>query len=278
MTVSGRFIDLARQMSAGLKAPRVREFILPPKRPPGAKQCEFCALELDDGSVGLTYVSLGDTLPAMQDAVRPADLAGVSAIALAEGYAKDDPVSRALGFAAINALSQAVFAKAGWLPDEAADSLGALKPQAGERIGMVGLFPPLVPAVTRAKASLTVLEMRADLAGEHDGFRVTLDPEDMVACQKVVSTCTIMLNHTVDAVLAACRGASYLAIVGPTAGCIPDPLFEGGVKALGGRRITDLAGFREALRAGDKWGDFACKYSIFAWDYPGLEALLARIP
>ena len=277
MTISSRFIDLARQMSDRLNAPRVREFILPPKRPPGAKQCEFCALELDDGSVGLTYVSLGDTLPVMQDAVRPADLTGLSALSLAEGYAKDDPASRAVGFAAINALSQAVFAKAGWLPDEAADSLGAVKPQAGERIGMVGLFPPLVPSIIQAKASLTVLEMRADLAGDHDGFRVTLNPRDLADCRKVVSTCTIMLNHTVDAVLAACRGAGYLAIVGPTAGCIPDPLFDNGVKALGGRRVTDLGGFRETLRAGGKWGDFACKYSIFADDYPGLAALLERI-
>ena len=276
-SVAHRYGALAGDISAALATPKIRAFHLPPKRPPGVKQCEFCALELDDGSIGLTYVSLGDTVAVMQDLVNPADLAGRPALAVAEGYARDDAVSRALGFAAINALSQALFAKAGWQPDEAADSLGELKPQAGERIGMVGLFPPLVPSITAARADLTVLEMRADLAGRRDGFRVTLNPAEMADREKVVSTCTIMLNHTVDAVLAACRGARYLAIVGPTAGCIPDPLFDHGVKALGGRRITDGAGFRDALLAGGKWGEFACKYSIFADSYPGVDSLLRRV-
>lgn len=275
-TIAGQFTALAGRIASALGNPRVRAFHLPPKRPPGVKQCEFCALELEDGAIGLTYVSLGDTLPLMQDAVRPEDLAGLPALALAEGFARDDAVSRAIGFAAVNALSQALFAKAAWHPDDAADSLGEVKPSAGEHIGMVGLFPPLVPSITRAKARLTVLEMRADLAGEHDGYRVTLDPRDMAACDKVVSTCTIMLNHTVDGVLAACRGARYLAIIGPTAGCLPDPLFAAGVTALGGRLVTDPAGFRDALLAGGKWGEHARKYSIFARDYPGLEDLLAR--
>ena len=35
----------------------------------------------------------------------------------------------------------------------------------GDRVGMVGLFPPLVSRVLETGASLTVLELRADLAG-----------------------------------------------------------------------------------------------------------------
>jgi uncharacterized protein (DUF4213/DUF364 family) len=85
-----------------------------------------------------------------------------------------------------------------------------------------------------------------------------------------------MLNDTLDGVLAACRHARYLAIVGPTAGCLPDPLFARGVDAIGGRRVVDANGFRDAFRRGEKWGAFATKYVIARQAYPGVDWLLDR--
>jgi uncharacterized protein (DUF4213/DUF364 family) len=141
---------------------------------------------------------------------------------------------------------------------------------------MIGLFRPLVARINEAGARLTVLELRPELAGDHEGCRVTLDPADLATCDKVVSTCTVLLNDTLDGVLAACRRAHCFAIVGPTAGCVPDPLFARGVDAIGGRRVIDAQGFREAFRNGEKWGPFATKYVITRQDYPGVDALLER--
>ncbi len=275
--VASLFVSLAERISTRLRVPRVRTLHLPPKKPDGTRRAEFCALELDDGSIGLTYVCLGDTLQSMRASFGADDIKGQTAISVARGYGKDDPVARAIGFAAINALSQQLFARASWLPVDAADSLGQLQPRPGEHVGMVGLFPPLLSRITEAKARLTVLEIDPELAGTRDGYRVTLDPEDMLGCTKVVSTCAVLLNDTLDAVLEACHGAGYLAIVGPTAGCIPDPLFAKGVSHVGGRRIIAPEGFAEAIRQGRKWGEFSCKYSIAPQDYPGLAALLAKI-
>ncbi|MFO1363453.1 MAG: DUF364 domain-containing protein [Burkholderiales bacterium] len=81
---------------------------------------------------------------------------------------------------------------------------------------------------------------------------------------------------TLDAVLAACRRARHFAIVGPTAGCLPDPLFARGVDSVGGRRVLDAAGFLRAFRSGEKWGSCAGKYVIARQDYPGLDWLLER--
>jgi hypothetical protein len=93
----------------------------------------------------------------------------------------------------------------------------------------------------------------------------------------VVSTCTVMLNDTLDAMLAACRTARQFSIVGPTAGCIPDPLFALGVDAIGGRRVVDTEGFRDAFCNGKRWGSFTCNYVIVRQDYPGIDRLLERI-
>ena len=95
---------------------------------------------------------------------------------MAQDFAAADPVARTLGMAAVNALSQSLFTHAGWQPSASGDPLGAIDPQPGEHIGMIGLFAPLVPAILNAGARLTVLELKPELVREEGALRVTLDP------------------------------------------------------------------------------------------------------
>ena len=273
--ITDLYVALAERIAERLGSPRVRALHLPPAD--SLKHAEFCALELEDGSIGLSYALLGAAEPLLRARPDKNAYAGMEAAALARGFAGKDPAARALGFAAINALTQQLFTRAGWTPPEGGGSLGDIAPASGEHIGMIGLFPRLVPRVIEARARLTVLELRPELAREYAKFRVTLDPAELASCDKVVSTCTVMLNDTLDAVLAACRNARHFAIVGPTAGCIPDPLFSLGVDSIGGRRVVDAEGFRDALRSGEKWGAYASKYVIARRDYPGVDWLLDRI-
>jgi hypothetical protein len=275
-TIAALYVALAERIAARLGSPRVRALHLPPGQAATVKDAEFCAIELEDGSFGFSYVLVGAVEPLLRVYPAAGRFAGMEAALLARGFGGKDPAAKALGFAAINALSQCLFSRANWVPAAAGDSLGAIEPKSGEHIGMIGLFPPLVSRVNEAGARLTVLELRPELAGEHADFRVTLDPADLATCDKVVSTCTVMLNDTLDAVLAACRNAGHFAIVGPTAGCLPDPLFGRGVDTIGGRRVVDAKGFRDAFCRGEKWGSFARKYVITRPDYPGLDWLLDR--
>jgi len=271
------YLELAEQISARLGSPRVRALHLPLLEGAPGKDAEFCALELEDASVGFSFMRIDDTERLLRASAAAARCSGATALDLARGYAQNDPATKALGFAAINALSQALFSRAGWTPSETGDALGQLEPRKGEHIGMIGFFRPLVGRITEAGARLTVLELRPDLAGEHEGFRVTLAPGELADCGKVVSTCTVMLNDTLDAVLAACRQARHFAIIGPTAGCLPDPLFERGVDHIGGRRVVDVEGFRKAFCAGEKWGGYTSKYAIARSEYPGIAELLLRV-
>jgi uncharacterized protein len=274
--ITDLYVALAGRIAARLGNPRVRALHLPPPEAE-PKDAEFCALELEDGSIGFSFLKLGTIERDLRSHPDLAAYAGMEALALARGYAGEDPADKALGFAAINALSQQLFSRANWTPPAAGDSLGEIEPKSGEHIGMIGLFRPLIAHVNEAGARLTVLELRPELAGEHENYRVTLDPAGLASCDKVVSTCTVMLNDTLDAVLAACRNARHIAIVGPTAGCVPDPLFDRGVDTIGGARVVDTEGFRDAFCQGKKWGSFAGKYVIARQDYPGVDWLLERI-
>lgn len=296
--------------TAGQPIPRVRALHLPPPEAAASKNGEFCALELDDGALGISYVLLDDTLQRLIDSGDGGGIVGMDALELAREFAVQRPdtergdggggagardtgagdagagnmrvgkagaasvaaqaLRRTLGFAACNALSRTVMERIGFAPPRATDSIGGIAPQAGDHVGMVGLFSPLLKQVTAAGARLTVIELNPDYAGHYDGYRVTLDAAELEACNKVLSTSTILLNQTVDDMLAHCRRAERIVLIGPSAGCLPDPLFARGVTVVGGSWVTDRAGFIDALRRCDSWSAFAYKFALTAADWPGL--------
>lgn len=268
-------LSLLERLAALGPLPRVKRLHLPPPAADGTRDGEFCALELDDGSLGLSFVLLGDTLARLR-ANDGEGIAGLPALDLARWYLAGEGAQRALGFAAVNALTRHLFDRAGYVPPPARGSIGDLDLAPGDHVGMVGLFPPLVKQVLETGARLTVIELREDLAGMREGWRVSLDPADLDACNKVLSTSTVLLNDTLEAILSHCRGARRVSLVGPGAGCLPDPLFARGVTLLGGSWIVDAEGFQRALASGVSWSPFARKVAIAREGYPGVDALIAR--
>lgn len=244
-------------------------------RPPvferGRTHAEFFAVELDDGSIGLGYALLDGISARLHAHDAGTLLAGTPALDAARGYLASDPLHRALGLATINALSAAALRRLGWRAPDATDSIGGIDPRPGQRIGMVGWFPPLVRRIAGTGASLVVVEIDPTLAGVHDGVEVTLDPGALGDCDTVLSTTTPLLNHTLDAVLDACPSGARVVLIGPTGGCLPQPLFARGVDALGGTEVTDRAGFVEALRRGEPWGRYVRKTLVDAREPPPLR-------
>jgi uncharacterized protein (DUF4213/DUF364 family) len=276
MSFAAEYLAQLEAFAARSPLPRVRALHLPPPQPIADNKGEFCALELEDGSLGLSYVLLGDTLARLRDGTDGLGLAGADALAVARRYASADFYGKTIGFAAANALTRCLFDRAGFRPEDSADSIGEMNPQPGEQIGMIGLFRPLLKRILDSGARLTVVELKAELAGDAEGYRVTLDADELAACSKVVSTSTLLLNDTLDRMLDCCRNAKWFAMVGPSAGCLPDALFARGVTLLGGSWIRDREGFIAALKSGEPRSEFAGKFVLTAESYPGFEALLAR--
>ena len=283
MTIALEVLALLEKALGGAPVPRVRALHLPPAPWSGKREGEFGALELDDGSLGLSYVLLSGSLDRLAGdartaggpdrAGRHAGFAGANALEVARLWANADAALRTIGFAAVNALTRHLLDRAGFVPPDATDSIGGLAPQPGEHIGMIGYFPPLVQRVTASGARLTVLELRTDLEGPREGFHITLDARKLEACDKVLSTSTVLLNDTLDDVLSHCAGARAFAMIGPGASCLPDPLFARGVTLLGGVWIEDGAAFKAALADGTPWGRHARKFALARDDYPGAAAL-----
>jgi uncharacterized protein len=274
---TGDYFAQLERLAQRAPLPHVKALHVPPEPAPGAPRGEFCALELDDGSLGLSFVLLGDTLARLRERGAAADLAGADALAVARRLLAAEGPQRTIGFAAANAITRWLFDRAGFVPDASVDSLGALDPQPGERIGMIGLFTPLLPRVLASGAELVVVELKPELAGARDGYRVTLDADELRRCDKVVSTGTLVLNDTLDAMLARCTQARWVALIGPTMGCLPDALFARGVTLVGGSWVLDGPAYVDALRRGEVRRGLSRKMALTRDTYPGFERLLAAV-
>jgi uncharacterized protein len=261
--------------------PKVRRLHIPP-RPgePGEHDAEFCAIELDDGAFGLSYLLLGDTLDRMlarHGSDRRNALTGTDPMALAQRLADGDEVERAVALAAINALTDSVWRRVGYSPPPAGNSLGdvVLGPQ--DHLGMIGFFPPLVRRIDEAGGRLTVVEMNAEMvARQQERFpqvRITLDRAELAPCNTVVGTSTMLLNGSLDQMLAAAPNAARFAVIGPSAGLWPDPLFERGVTLLGGTQVVDGQAFAEAMAAGQSWSSASRKFAIAREGWPGWRSV-----
>lgn len=256
--------------------PRIRALHVPPPPADGSRRGEFAALELDDGSVGLAYVLLGDTLARLRLGESP-PLAGLPALQLAQALAGPAGVERTLAWAAAQALAASLMRRAGWAPPPATDSLADLTPGPGDHIGLVGLFGPLMPRLVASGARITVVELRSEWAGRHEGYEVTLDTTALRACNKVLATGALLINDTLESVLAHTSSAARVALVGPSVGGLPDALFAHGVHVLGGTWVEEPAAFVRALAAGQERGTSARKFTLAREQWPGWRALLARL-
>ncbi len=275
-------VDLVAQLEAiaqFLPPPRIARLHVP-AYPGAAAQCSaaFCAVELEDGAFGLSYLLLGDTLRGwVTPDGRTQPLAGSDPLAVARGFVTGTGFARAIALACINALTDSAWRRSGYTPPAAGNSLGDIQLGATDHLGMIGFFPPLVRQVQATGARLTVVELdEATIQRQQErfpGVTITLERSALAPCNVVVGTSTMLLNDTLDAMLAAAPSARRFAVIGPSAGLWPDALFARGVTLLGGTRIVDGAGFAAAIASGASWSGSARKFALSADTWPGWQAV-----
>ncbi len=265
--------EAALRIDAALGPARVARAVLPPLAEQPGKEGEFCAVQLDCGSVGLAFTLIEGTLATLH---ARGQSRGRAAAELVRGYAEGDMAERTLGLATINALTRRLHDRAGYAPDGSVDSFGALELAAGDRLGMIGHFTPLIRQARDLGVPVTVLELKPELVREEPGLIVTLDPARLAGCDKIVTTSTLLLNDTLEAVSALWRGARAVAMVGPSAGCPPDPLFAAGVTTVGTAWVEDAEDFLARVAEGARWGASSRKVTLTPQQYPGFDALLEK--
>lgn len=245
-------------------------------RPDADRDAEFGLVALRGGAAGLYYAWLGDSQATMRRDLEPGALAARGTAALLRLFLGDTDAERSIGLAVISAVTDALFRQAGYAPPGAADSLGSLALAAGDRLGMVGNFPPLVRRARALGVDVHVVERKRHMLKREPGLEVTLDPDVLRTCNKIICTGATLLNDSLEAMLGYFPSAARVVLLGPTVGFFPDPLFARGIDAAGGTRVLDARAAGARLAAGGKLGDSAVRTLVERAGYPGFDELLER--
>ena len=278
MSIADDYMELVETIGAALVLPPVQALHIGPSRASLKSGNKFAAMVLADGTVGLTYTALDDVWSALQDPAKTHSLVGTTPLRTARLYANDALWERCLGMAGVNAISQFLLKQSGYALDTMGKTVDQLALENNDHVGMVGFFPSLVEQIRSRGLALTVLELDEQWLQCEGNFEVTLDPRRLHACNKIICTGTTLVNHTIDSVLGDCEGAEQVIVVGPTCGCLPDPLFERGVHALGGSGIPDSHAFLKRWGAEEKWRETVQRYVVRNDEhYPGYHALVAAV-
>ncbi len=257
MAMKDEFRKIVTTLAERFTLPPIEKMFFPPLYAGGQpRNAEFMAMGLEGGAAGISFVLTGDKAAASEyNQLRPELFIGKDPVLFALEFGSDDPVKEMISLAAINAISHYAMDKMNMVVDTTSDSLGLLDLCASDRIGMVGLFMPLMAEIKKTGAELLVLEKKGELIKKFPHLNITLDPSELKNCNKILCTSTTVLNNSLDEIMAHCDSGAFVSIVGPTAGYFPDPVFARGVDVVGGRMVTDSDAFFKLLERGKKWGD-----------------------
>jgi uncharacterized protein (DUF4213/DUF364 family) len=266
---------LIERIETALKPPAIKEVLLPIAAPLIGESDEFGFVVLEDGSVGPFYVCLGDTYVGVAEFMSRQGGGGLDTISVARGVGSGRLAESALGLGAFNALSQHLMRRAGFDPKAVGKGAEA-EEKAVLHVGMVGYFRPLTERLLARGLRVTVIEKLPQRVPADRGVEVFRSPAALAGCDRVLCTASVLINGSIDSILAACSGRVPVEVIGPSASGLPDPLFERGVVSMGGVVIEDAARLKEAMAEGKSWRAVGRKYQLTPAYYPGAAELIAH--
>ena len=165
-------------------------------------------------------------------------------------------IRRAVGVAAINALAALCWERCPPRDMQlrtGIDAYDAAQIQPRDSVAVIGAFAPFLKSLKRARQNFIVLEMDpATLKPDEIPYFRPADQAATVlpSADVVLITGTTLVNDTLEGLLASCRPAARVVVVGPTVGLLPGAFLRRGVDVLGGIRVTAPDAFLDVLAEG----------------------------
>lgn len=216
----------------------------------------FTGVVLSDGSGGVAYTP-PEAIQRASTRILKSQRPAYRGLPVSEviGPAQPGPFAHVIRLATLNALSARLFQGRRYtvLPD------GGLTDYfpwlfTGRRVCLVGAIIPLLKRIDAlGAAEVMVIDKKKETRAEATlGNFVPVGQAGvaLAACQTAIFTGASVANGSVAELLAAVPREAAVAIVGPTAGFVPDPLFQRGVALVGTAIVTDGERALEILAEG----------------------------
>lgn len=188
--------------------------------------------ELDDGSVGVSYVLRSGLPPECGAFGFARELIGKSAWEAARLFIDGtDNIQRSVGDCVLIAASQQLDG----IEDDKKEAFFGIEPCPEDTVGMIGLISPVAKSLEGKVGRLMVFdEGISEYYGTEKVLPMRRQQELLPLCNKVIITGSSTINGSIDGLLSMCGNADEIVMVGSST-----PMFAEGWKGTG---VTALAG------------------------------------
>ena len=206
----------------------------------------FVGVKLSNGCAGVAYTP-PDIIRSAGNRIlkeRTPIIRGVNAARIAAGHVPG-PFANVIRLATLNALSAPFFENGRYEIDTSGDLSGVPSLFRGRRICLVGAIIPLLKRIKQLEpADVAIIDRKQETREEAEaGYGRFVSPEQMretlAKCETAVFTGATIANGTIGQLLDAVPDRAAIAIVGPSAGFVPDPLFRRRVAMVGTVVVDD---------------------------------------
>ena len=194
----------------------------------------YTAVQLDNGQTGLAFTFHRDMPERCSLFPQALPLEGRSASDVLNFINSSKKIETAVGMATANALANTENDKL-----SGGDILDFIEIRPADRVGMVGMFGPLIGPIRKSAAELVIFEKESSPAEAlQPASEITAQLPD---CQVAVITATSIINHTMDHFLHAAANCREVVILGASTPLVPEVFKNTPVTCLSGVIVADPA-------------------------------------
>jgi len=156
------------------------------------------------------------------------------------------PFAHVIRLATLNALSVPFFEAGRYTVDSSGDVSGIRSLFRGRRVCMVGAIIPLLKRLQElGPAEVTIIDRKKETRQEAEagyGMFVPVErtAETLARCETAVFTGAAIANGSIEQLIGFAPADAAMAVVGPTAGFVPEPLFRRNAAMVGTVAVTDI--------------------------------------
>ena len=222
----------------------------------------FSGVKLSNGAAGVSYTPVKDIPQAVccpSSAGRifdPVKIKGMPAAEVLTELPSKEPIKAAIAIATLNALSAICWERG--LTDNYSirmniDAVDAVRMPTESSVAVIGAFVPILRKLKTRGGRWWVIEQDPQTlkSDEMDHF-IPADQyaETVSAADVLIVTGVTLVNHTLEPILKAARPDAEIAVIGPTAGMLPEAIFERGARVVGGVWVKKPDELLDVLAAG----------------------------
>jgi len=222
----------------------------------------FTGVKLSNGTGGICFTPIKEIPEAVccpSSAGRifdPGKIHGLRAADALSALFSPEPMKVAVAIATLNALSSACWSQGWKVPYNIhlnMDALEAISLPLESSVAVVGAIVPVLRLLKRRGGTWWVIEQDSrTLRGEELEHYVLAErsAEVLGKADVLIITGVTLVNHTLEGILQSARAGAEIAVMGPTASMLPEPLFERGVSVVGGVWVKKPDELLDVLAAG----------------------------